>query len=1554
YNVTRWQPPAHIDFNNVLGDGANWRHNWNWTILDDGTNAYGPSIRVVYPNGFYGNFAYDSASASNMTFLANTHERVWQDGTNFYLTFLDGRQYHFTQQAEGSGYTYQMERLIDPYSNVYDYVYTSGLLSRVEGPNTNQSVDFTYRMLPYAEPAGTIQFSYTDGVATQVLIGGTFNGWSLQEMTLSGGSNWTLTTSLTNGFHQYKYVARYTTGEVWKIDPDNPVWCYDDSTNYNENSLAVIDPYRILDSVALSDGRTTTYHYGWVENLGFMNVLLTNVQYGGGTEAFYSYYHPSNDLWRRPLLETAEDPHYEGPGRAIRYVYQTNNIYSGQLYEEYSLATTALLSRLTIVDDTYSRIVVDADGNTNYLSYTEQTGQEATATNGVGYVSSNQYEEVFGFGEIGFLKKSWDEMGRVTEYTRTLHYGAIVTVSNAADGLTSNTYTDVNRPFYLSETVDGVGRTNRFTRDSLHRVTRHDYPDGSYITNAYNAHGQLMARRDRGGKVTTYVYDERGRRTSMTDPLGNTTTYGYDAYDRLATETNALGQVTSYTYNWRGQVTNVVYPDGTTQTMWYNDYGQRTQLVNRAGGMSVFAYDAYGYPSMRVDPAGATNTFTYSALGRLRSTTSPLGLTISNTYDRMGRRVQATYASDASYHVWQYDPDGVRTQINRLGEELTYQYNDDGRLEAMSDENGNRTGYGHDLAGNRTHVTNALSEETIYTYDSLGRQLTSQNCQGHVISNHYNLEGRLVERIDANGISTEYTYDAVGRRTSVLRAGLVVETNVYDAIGRVILHTDPNGITVSNSYDVGGRLLSTHYPDGSSTLNVYSNTFLVQRIDRAGRTTTYTRDPVGRVLTETDNATNTVTYQYDAVGNLTNLIDQAGNETWFTYDVEGRQILKTYNDGTTNAYGYDAEGRLTSRSDGKGVVTLYRYDAVGSLTNIDYATDADVFFSYDEVNRMLTMVDGIGTTVYAYAQGCAPATSVDGPFASDTVTYAYDPGNRLINLAVGAYAVTYRFDDLDRIDEVVYDGLTNAYNYLNQGRLVTAKNRENGTVSTYDYDALARLTNLVHATSAADVLRQFAYEVNDADLRTQVTREGGWRIDYAYDPIGQLVGAQAYNEDGSIRPGYAFGYTYDKTGNPLIQDRNGLITSNGFNSLNQNTTSRWEGVLAMIGYANTSEGEVVANGVTGTVFGNATFAVTNLPVVAGSNAYTAVFTDPFGRAATSTVSATAMDAGYGYDANGNLTNDGQHVYAWNEENRLIEVRDAGSGTVLMQSRYDGLGRRRERIEWVEGIGSTNRYVYDNWNVMRVLDESDAVLESYVHGPDLSGSIGGAGGIGGILSVAYTGDPEPWYIYHADGNGNVALLTDGAEQDVARIEYDPFGKVLVNSSTLPIRYPFSSKEYDASGGLNYYGYRFYSSQVMSWCSIDKLSDHASVIPFYLVRDYQQPVIGSAVEQVKYLLSTYRFSLNSPASYYDFLGMVGISGGGTEEGKRIYREVMGISDEEAEEIDKENDEMVDACSDAMKDMMLAPLPAKGIVRKCCKWLAKKLWKETDPGEDLPDDE
>ena len=75
-----------------------------------------------------------------------------------------------------------------------------------------------------------------------------------------------------------------------------------------------------------------------------------------------------------------------------------------------------------------------------------------------------------------------------------------------------------------------------------------------------------------------------------------------------------------------------------------------------------------------------------------------------------------------------------------------------------------------------------------------------------------------------------------------------------------------------------------------------------------------------------------------------------------------------------------------------------------------------------------------------------------------------------------------------------------------------------------------------------------------------------------------------------------------------------------------------------------------------------------------------------------------------------MTNDGVRAYSWDEQDRLIEVQDLQTSEVLLQNRYDGLSRRRERVQLEHGVLVTNRYVYDGWLVIAVLDGENEARE----------------------------------------------------------------------------------------------------------------------------------------------------------------------------------------------------------------------------------------------------
>jgi RHS repeat-associated protein len=265
------------------------------------------------------------------------------------------------------------------------------------------------------------------------------------------------------------------------------------------------------------------------------------------------------------------------------------------------------------------------------------------------------------------------------------------------------------------------------------------------------------------------------------------------------------------------------------------------------------------------------------------------------------------------------------------------------------------------------------------------------------------------------------------------------------------------------------------------------------------------------------------------------------------------------------------------------------------------------------------------------------------------------------------------------------------------------------------------------------------------------------------------------------------------------------------------------------------------------LYGDATFAATNMPFTTN---YTAVASDSLGRRATNTVSVSiaANNALFQYDGNGNLIYDGLRSFTYDDENQLIQV--CVTNQWLSQFVYDGKMRRRIRQEcaWQGGVWvQTNEvyYVYDGNVVVQERDVNNLPTTTYTRGLDLSGSLQGAGGIGGLLartSQAYADAPLAGQsYYHCDGNGNVTMLINNSQAIVAKYLYDAFGNILSKSGLLADAnlYRFSSKEAHPNSGLVYYLYRYYDPNLQRWLNRDPIGETGGNNLYEFVRN--DPVI-----------------------------------------------------------------------------------------------------------------
>ena len=197
---------------------------------------------------------------------------------------------------------------------------------------------------------------------------------------------------------------------------------------------------------------------------------------------------------------------------------------------------------------------------------------------------------------------------------------------------------------------------------------------------------------------------------------------------------------------------------------------------------------------------------------------------------------------------------------------------------------------------------------------------------------------------------------------------------------------------------------------------------------------------------------------------------------------------------------------------------------------------------------------------------------------------------------------------------------------------------------------------------------------------------------------------------------------------------------------------------------------------------------------------------------------------HSYDADGNLVSDGTRTFAWSASGRLTEAASATTGRRYV-SAYDHLGRRIRRTEyrrigrpWVQV--EDREYVYDGWNLVHETRTASGVETDieYFWGPDLSGSLQGAGGVGGLVAVSVDGS---FYFPGYDNNGNVIGYWNEDGDIVAEYAYDAFGNMIYEDGDMADFFPhrFSTKYYDAETDLYYYGYRYYSPSLGRWISRD---------------------------------------------------------------------------------------------------------------------------------------
>jgi RHS repeat-associated protein len=940
-------------------------------------------------------------------------------------------------------------------------------------------------------------------------------------------------------------------------------------------------------------------------------------------------------------------------------------------------------------------------------------------------------------------------------------------------------------------------------------------------------------------------------------PNGMEYEYVYDAIGSVVyrikkgATTNAPDLYSSYTYDGAGRrLTETLLSGGLSLLVSSNTYdnaGRLAASVDAQGIVTAYAYNGLSNSTMR---GGLTNT-TVRYLSGSTKFTAENGAT-KTTYD---------YGVNADGSQWSKffnGPDGLnspvwqKTTVDSLGRGILVENPGFGGVAVVS-----TSCYNHQNQLVKTSRTSA--PDTLYSYNEIAEQFRS----GLDVNTNGVLDLAGPDRVSES--AAWFEKDGAGNdwgcRASLLYAGNGSAVPITNGIQRLRLmgnEMPSNGLisemiaadmlgnqTTSRTYvDRNAKTVIqvVTYPDSTNNSSqITINGQLASSTSKTGVRTDFSYDGLGRQVSAINHQPSTIRSvgsftHYNAKGQVDWTMDAASNVTSFAYDSLGRRVAVTDALSNTVYTAYDADGRVTNTW-GATYPVAYRYDDYGRMALMktfrsEGGAGDETRWLYDEATGLLT------NKLYADGKGTA---------------YSYTPDGKLARRTwARGVATTYNYDSLNQLTNISYSDSTPTvgFTYDRLGRQITITDGTGTRAFAYN-DAL----QLAAETNALGVLQ---YAFDGLGRPAGFDAGPGYSVRYAYDPLGRFSAVTSSVASASSVAGYSY-----LPGSDLVA---GHANSDGFsvtrsyepnrNLITQILNTSGTNVISRFGYVNDAVGRrtlrVDSASLTNAFGYNARSELVNASM--GTNTYGYAY-DPIGNRRTATNNAEALcyaanalnqytNISNGavitpqYDSDGNMTNYGAFAFAWDGENRLVGV--SSNGQAVASFAYDFMSRRYQKVAG----STTNAFLYDGWAMISetIRNSSFAMTNSYVYGLDLSGTLQGAGTIGGILDMSLAGTNV---VCAYDANGNLTDLV-GAYGG-AHYEYDPYGNTIAKTGVLADANPFrfSTKYLDDESSLYYYGYRYYQPESGRWLSRDPIQERGG-------------------------RNLYAFALNAPGNYVDTYG------------------------------------------------------------------------------------
>ncbi len=1050
-----------------------------------------------------------------------------------------------------------------------------------------------------------------------------------------------------------------------------------------------------------------------------------------------------------------------------------------------------------------------------------QTTRETTITDWMGRekMQARFVRTQEGYARIDWQFNTHDRLGRIVETlyangTRTESaWGCCGKMSETdIDGITTSYAYDALKRV-VAKANEATGIVSEFTHDAAgRRLTSIQKKDDLSLTrkSRYDNAGRLAARVDAAGLVTSYATDSNVSTTTLPGGASEITTRYLDGRIRSATGTAVVQRYYEYGIDNNGNQWTKVFIGKEHSPRWEKttrDFIGRVIRVEKPGFEGIETtrniYDRKGRLIRAETPGRAATLYEHDELGNMTRSGLDVdgdGRLTAASMDRITatqtsyKNIAGIWWQETAQSLFANDNSAKKTLVSIQRQRLTG-WQDRIVSEAVS----------IDIQGNETR--------SVVTLDRFNRTrtMTVHAPDSKRPSESVYVDGRLAATIGKSGITLTYGYDALGRRVAVEDPRKGVSTMHYDTNGRLAHVQDAAGNRTRYAYNkVTGRKIAEYNAHNKATRYAYNaRGQLIRTWGDVPYPVEYGYDDWGQMAlmhtfrggaewngehwpTETSRADPTRWHYQPSTGLLLSKEDAQGNRTSYTYGANGALNVRTW-------------ARLEN---GRPLQTSYEYDsATAALLRIDYSDDTPgIAFAYDRLGRKVRVNDASG--VHSFAYNDRLQLEIEGLTGHQIyqIKRRYDKLGRTKGFTLDdAYGVSYRYDERGRFDQIDWriGNQTGdvAYSYLDNSDRLASMASTSGLSVRYDYEPFR-------------------------DVRTAVTNTFHGRLisryEYQYDRLGRRINVKNSGEAFEKQGFWLYGYN----------DRHEVTTAGRFEGLDLKDQTK-----PVRDQERAYRYDPIGNRT------QATEAAAQIAYTANElNQYSAV--DDFNPA---------------YDDDGNMTNapDGM-AYTYDAENRLVAAQPQSpiEGDTRVKFVYDYLGRRVLKAVYTNSSGSwilasEFLYVYDGWNLVKeiIIPKGRAASDkNYVWGLDLSQTLHGAGGVGGLLAAV---ENSLTYHYTYDANGNVGQVVDGSSGSVvAHYEYDPYGNAFLAKGSMADTnmFRFSTKQFDNEINLYYYGYRYYSAALGRWIGRDPIGEEGGT-------------------------NLYGFINNNPLSYIDLLGLEG---------------------------------------------------------------------------------